>query len=77
VLRGGAWTGALARAAVLTLLLAAWLEGLAIVLGIKGLGRYPELRAQHDTGVAERFIIATFTSVLWAAAVAGVALELT
>ena len=36
---------------------------------LKGLGRYPELRAGGDrTGTAERFIIGTFTSVLWAAA---------
>ena len=47
--------------------------GLAIVLAVKGLGRYPELRSQEDTGAAERFIIGTFTSVLWAVACVGVA----
>ena len=36
-------------------------------------GRYPELRNQEDTGAAERFIIGTFTSVLWAVACAGLA----
>ena len=51
--------------------LAGWGPGLAIVLAVKGLGRYPELRNQEDTGAAERFIIGTFTSVLWAAACAG------
>ena len=41
--------------------------------GLKGLGRYPELRNPEDSpGAAERFIIGTFTSVLWAAACAGV-----
>lgn len=73
VLRGGAWIGALERLGVLVLLLAGWPEGLAIVLGLKGLGRYPELRARHSSGAAERFIIGTFASVLWAAACAGVA----
>jgi hypothetical protein len=74
VLRGGAWIGALERLAVYVALVAGWAPGLAIVLAVKGLGRYPELRNQEDTGVAERFIIGTFTSVLWAVACAGVAL---
>jgi len=72
VLRGGAWIGALERLAVYVALVAGWAPGLAIVLAVKGLGRYPELRNQDDTGVAERFIIGTFTSVLWAVACAGV-----
>ncbi|HEX5532992.1 MAG TPA: hypothetical protein VFX33_04550 [Actinomycetales bacterium] len=69
VLRGGAWIGALERTAITATLLAGWPEGLAVVLAVKGLGRYPELR---QPGAAERFIIGTFTSVLWAAACAGV-----
>jgi len=73
VLRGGAWIGALERLAVYVALVAGWPPGLAIVLAVKGLGRYPELRNQEDTGVAERFIIGTFASVLWAVACAGVA----
>jgi hypothetical protein len=72
VLRGGAWIGALERAAVFASLAAGLPEGVAIVLAVKGLGRYPELRNQEVTGAAERFIIGTFTSVLWAAACAGV-----
>jgi hypothetical protein len=72
VLRGGAWIGVLERAAVFASLVAGWPEGLAIVLALKGLGRYPELRSGQNTGAAERFIIGTFTSVLWAAACAGV-----
>jgi hypothetical protein len=75
VLRGGAWIGALERLAVYVALVAGWAPGLAIVLAVKGLGRYPELRNQEDTGVAERFIIGTFASVLWAVACAGVALS--
>jgi hypothetical protein len=76
VLRGGAWIGALERAAVYATLVAGWPEGMALVLGIKGLGRYPELKNQDHPGTAERFIIGTFTSVLFAAACAGVTLRL-
>lgn len=75
VLRGGAWIGCLERAATFATLVAGWPEGLAIVLALKGLGRYPELRAAESgvrSGAAERFIIGTFVSVLWACACAGV-----
>jgi hypothetical protein len=73
VLRGGAWIGALERGAVFASLAVGMPEGVAIVLALKGLGRYPELRNPEDSpGAAERFIIGTFTSVLWAAACAGV-----
>lgn len=73
VLRGGAWIGALERLAVFVTVVVGWGPGLAIVLAVKGLGRYPELRNDEDTGVAERFIIGTLTSVLWATACAGLA----
>lgn len=69
ILRGGAWIGAMERAAIFVTLVAGWPEGLAIVLAMKGLGRYPELK---QPGAAERFIIGSFTSVLWALACAGV-----
>lgn len=67
-LRGGRLIGFLERASVAAVLLAHWPAGLAIILALKGLARYPELRAPH---AAEQFIIGTFTSVLWAAAAAG------
>lgn len=70
LLRGGAWIGALERAAVVAALVAGWPEGTAVVLALKGLGRYPELRNAGTGAVAERFIIGTFSSVLWAAACA-------
>ena len=73
VLRGGAWIGALERAAVAATLLAGFGEGLAVVLAVKGLGRYAELRAP---AAAERFIIGTLASALWAAACIGVAVLL-
>jgi hypothetical protein len=69
VLRGGAWIGSLERLGVFATLAAGWPEGVAVVLAVKGVGRYQELGA---SGAAERFIIGTFASVLWAAACAGV-----
>lgn len=72
VLRGGAWIGMLERLAIFATLIAGYPEGLAIALALKGLARYPELKAT-TSGAAERFIIGTFTSVLVAAAAAGLA----
>ena len=68
VLRGGAWVGVLERAAVAGSLLAGWPEGLAVLVAVKGLGRYAELKAP---AAAERFIIGTLASLLWAAACVG------
>jgi hypothetical protein len=77
LLRGGAWIGALERAGITAAILLGSAEGVAIVLAVKGLGRYPELRAPTgQAAVAERFIVGTFTSVLWACACAGVAMLL-
>jgi hypothetical protein len=69
-LRGGAWIGYLERAAVGATLLAGWPEGVALVLAVKGVGRYSELR---EPNAPEAFIIGTLASVLWAAGAAGVA----
>ena len=69
ILRGGAWIGALERAAVATTLLLGSAEGLVVVLAVKGLGRFAELRAP---AAAERFIVGTLASGLWAAACVGV-----
>ena len=52
VLRGGAWIGYLERAAISATLLAGWPEGMALVLAVKGVGRYPELRGPDVGGVA-------------------------
>jgi F0F1-type ATP synthase membrane subunit c/vacuolar-type H+-ATPase subunit K len=71
-LRGGRWIGMLERLAVFATILAGFGEGIAVVLAIKALARYPELKAT-SSGAAERFIIGTFTSVLFAAACAGLA----
>jgi hypothetical protein len=73
VLRGGAWIGALERAAMSATMLAGWPAGIPVVLAVKGLGRYPELR---HPGASERFIIGTLLSLLWAAAATGTGLLL-
>jgi F0F1-type ATP synthase membrane subunit c/vacuolar-type H+-ATPase subunit K len=81
VLRGGALIGALERGAIYGSIVAGWPEGLAIVRAIKGLARYPELRSPDQPAsvtpqaVAERFIIGTFTSVLWSVLCAGLLLS--
>ena len=72
ILRGGAWIGVLERLTVYSSLIAGWPEGIAIALALKGLARYPELQAK-TSAAAERFIIGTFISVLWACACAGLA----
>lgn len=73
VLRGGAWIGALERLGIVATLLAGWPEGIAVILAVKGLARYPELKTAQSSGAAERFIIGTFASIGWAAVCAGVA----
>ncbi len=69
-LRGGKWIGVLERLAVAGTLVAGYPAGVAVVLAVKALGRYPELQA----GNAERFIIGTFVSLLWALGAVGVPL---
>jgi hypothetical protein len=45
--------------------------GVAVVVAIKGLGRYPELR--ENPGASERFVVGTLASLLWAGLVGWVA----
>lgn len=73
-LPGGRWIGVLERAAVYVCIVTGFAGGLALVLAVKGLGRYPELRAGDDPRLGELFIIGTFASMLWAAAFAGLAI---
>lgn len=78
-LPGGSWIGVLERLAVYAALVAGRGEGVALVLAIKALGRYPELRVGQSptvdrSGVGERFIIGTLTSLLWAGGAAFLAL---
>ena len=71
ILRGGAIIGVLERLAVCLAILTGQPVAIAYVVAIKGLGRFAELK---ETPVAaERFIIGTLTSLLWAAGVAALA----
>lgn len=71
-LRGGEWIGMLERLAVFATILAGYPEGIAVAMVLKGFARYPEIKAA-SVGAAERFIIGTFASVLFACAFAGLA----
>lgn len=66
ILRGGAWLGVLERLAITGSLLAGYPYGIAIVIAIKGLGRYPELREQPVA--SERFVVGTLASLIWSVA---------
>ena len=71
ILRGGAIIGILERFAVCLAILVGEPVAIAYVVAIKGLGRFAELKATPVA--AERFIIGTLTSMLWAAGVAALA----
>jgi hypothetical protein len=67
VLRGGATIGYLERAAIIAgIVLGRW-EVVAVIVAIKGVGRYSELDSAQ---ARERFIIGTLVSFLWAGACA-------
>lgn len=63
VLRGGMAIGCLERLAIIGCVMAGQLAGLAVIVAIKGLGRYSEL---ENAEARERFIIGTFVSFIWA-----------
>lgn len=66
ILRGGAWLGVLERLAITGSLMAGYPYGIAIVVAIKGLGRYAELRDQPVA--SERFVVGTLASLIWSVA---------
>ena len=67
VLRGGLTIGVLERIASAGAIVAGFPEALAIVVAVKGVGRFTELEAPE---ARERFIIGTFASLIWASAAA-------
>ncbi len=67
LLRGGLWVGILERLAITGAIMAQHPELIAIVVAVKGLGRYPEL--QQAGGASERFIVGTLASFTVAVAV--------
>jgi hypothetical protein len=69
VLRGGATIGYLERFATAGAIMAGFPEAIAVLVAIKGVGRFTELEASE---ARERFIIGTLTSLIWACVCAGV-----
>lgn len=65
ILRGGATIGFLERLALIGAIVAGQAAAIAIIVAIKGLGRFSEL---DDSRARERFIIGTLTSLIWASA---------
>lgn len=74
VLRGGMWIGLLERFAVSGCILLGYPAGIAVVVAIKGLGRFSTLQDAPGAGVSERFLVGTLASYLWAALIALAAL---
>jgi uncharacterized membrane protein YoaK (UPF0700 family) len=68
-LRGGLWIGLLERLAIVGSILVSYPAAIGVVIAIKGLGRYPELREARGASASERFIIGTLASFCWAGAV--------
>ena len=66
-LRGGTWIGLLERVATTGALLYGEPTAVAVVVAVKGLGRYPELR-EHPAA-SERFVVGSLASLTWAAGV--------
>jgi hypothetical protein len=71
LLRGGEVIGLLERLAVAGAIVTAFPEALAVIIAIKGVGRFTEL---DEGAVRERFIVGTLGSWIWAAAAAGLVL---
>jgi len=65
ILRGGMTIGYLERLAIIGAALVGQVAAVAIVVAIKGLGRFSEL---ENSAARERFIIGTLASIVWAAA---------
>lgn len=63
VLRGGTVIGYLERLAVVASLVGGFPEAVAVVVALKGIGRFSELATP---AARERFIVGTLASLLWA-----------
>jgi hypothetical protein len=69
VLRGGLAIGLLERLAVAGTIIAGFPAAIAVIVAVKGVGRFTELDAAE---ARERFIIGSFVSLIWACASAAV-----
>lgn len=67
VMRGGTTIGYLERVAVVLGIIAGFPEAIAVVVALKGIGRFSELASAE---ARERFIIGTLASLVWACVVA-------
>jgi hypothetical protein len=67
VMRGGTTIGYLERVAVALGIIAGFPEAIAVVVALKGIGRFSELASAE---ARERFIIGTLASLVWACIVA-------
>ena len=67
ILRGGMTIGYLERLAVVGSAFAGQPAAVAVIVAIKGLGRFAEL---ENSAARERFIIGTLVSLIWAGACA-------
>ncbi|MEO6828003.1 MAG: hypothetical protein ABI255_05140 [Microbacteriaceae bacterium] len=70
VLRGGTTIGFLERFATAGAIVAGFPAALAVIVAVKGVGRFTELDAAESR---ERFIIGTLVSLIWACACAAIA----
>ena len=67
VMRGGTTIGYLERVAVTRGIVAGFPEAIAVIVALKGIGRFSELATAETR---ERFIIGTLASLVWACVVA-------
>ncbi|MCU1638682.1 MAG: hypothetical protein JWL94_1329 [Microbacteriaceae bacterium] len=73
VLRGGITIGYLERFALIGSVLAGQAAAVAVIVAVKGLGRFSELENEQ---ARERFIIGTLASLIWAGVCAAAAMTL-
>ncbi|MFT4215291.1 MAG: hypothetical protein QM622_11025 [Microbacterium sp.] len=69
ILRGGTTIGYLERLAAALGIIAGFPAVIAVIVALKGVGRFTELATP---AARERFIVGTLASLLWACAVAGI-----
>lgn len=69
ILRGGTTIGYLERVAAALSIVAGFPAAIAVLVALKGIGRFSELATP---AARERFIVGTLASLLWACAVAGI-----
>ena len=74
-LPGGLWIGILERARIYMCVALGYAAGVAVVVAVKGLGRFGELKSA-TTEASERFIIGTLLSMSFAAGLGLLAAEL-